>query len=79
MPVDPIKCPKCGKKELTISGVFRINYLWLQEEDDEHAPLFFDYEFGDYEPIDSGYPEFICHSCRHVWQGEKNINDYLDD
>jgi hypothetical protein len=75
---EAIKCPNCGKKEITITGTFKIYYHWLQAEEDKHSPCFFDYELGDYEPID-GYPlEFICHSCNHVWEGD-NDKDYFTD
>ena len=72
-----IKCPKCGKEEITITGTFKIYRHWSQQ--DGQVPVFYDYEDGDYEPIDDYPPEFTCNSCGHAWLGDSPIDDYLAD
>ena len=72
-----VKCPECGKEKITITGTFKVYRSWVQE--DGKIPTFWDYDDGDYEPLDEWPPEFLCHSCNHAWLGDQPIDDYLAD
>ena len=77
--MDPIVCPKCGGKHISIEGSFKMRRFWEQFPEDTHPPIWWEYEDLEYEPIDHGWPSFQCYDCKHWWEGKEDIDSYLED
>jgi predicted RNA-binding Zn-ribbon protein involved in translation (DUF1610 family) len=78
MTATKIKCPNCGKTEITLTGAFKVYRSWWLGTDGS-LPPYYDYEDGDYEPIEGDPTEFHCYSCGHRWTGTEEIDAYLAD
>lgn len=77
---EPIKCPKCGGQEISISTWFRVIRGWVQSTKDDARPGFYDYDDYDYY-LDSEFVDFYCHDsmCKYQWSEKIDINELLDE